>query len=219
AGGRVIRSEELRVNGPQITALNPDHGLPNTQVVITGRNFGPDQRRSSVTFAGDVAKVETWSDTEILVIAPDALGSGHVIVTVQGIASNSIYFTQDRESIPDVEITPNSKPRKCFAMEPYEPPGPWIIPAGDDGPFIGWACVSGDKLYGGDISFRTGCPPPDDTTGFLYISGDFDGVSAITDPYGSLSGTYTPNGITLTIHYDGIPGVCPDGTATVVFDH
>ncbi|WP_161569323.1 hypothetical protein, partial [Candidatus Oscillochloris fontis] len=26
AGGRVIRSEELRVNGPQITALNPDHG-------------------------------------------------------------------------------------------------------------------------------------------------------------------------------------------------
>ncbi len=222
AGGRVIRSAELKMTGPQITALEPDHGLPDTEVTIIGRNFGAEQGQSSVTFAGDVAKVETWSDTEILVIAPDELGSGHVVVTVQGVASNSMYFTRDGEptDVPD-DATPytySDSPKKCFTLEPYIDP-PWVFGVPEEGDGIGWACVTDDTLMAGNVPIRRNCPPPDDRTVFPYIQGEFDGERYITDRMGGVSGTYSPEGITLTIHYDEVSEDCPAGTYTLVFTY
>uniref|UniRef100_UPI0015831FE2 IPT/TIG domain-containing protein n=1 Tax=Candidatus Oscillochloris fontis TaxID=2496868 RepID=UPI0015831FE2 len=217
AGGRVIRSEELRVNGPQITALNPDHGLPNTQVVISGRNFGPDQGRSNVTFAGEGAKVESWSDSEIVALVPEKIRTGLVIVTVEGIPSNGVSFRLDGEPTEVIVATPDSgSPRLCFAAEPYEPPGPWLIPS-MNGPGIGWACIVEDQLFAGDVLVHTSCAPPDDVKIFPSLVADFDGVNTIRDHSGSITGIYTPDGIILTIRYDETPGICPGGEDTVMF--
>ena len=59
---------------------------------IAGSGFGPSQGSSTVTFNGVAAPVTAWSDTLIKAVVPDGAGSGNVVVTVGGIASNGVYF-------------------------------------------------------------------------------------------------------------------------------
>jgi hypothetical protein len=59
---------------PLITSITPIKGVASTQVTINGRGFGSDQGKSSVTFEGQpatVAATKGWSDSQIVVTAPD----------------------------------------------------------------------------------------------------------------------------------------------------
>lgn len=61
--------------------------------MIAGTNFGVAQNTSKVTFNGVIATVTIWSSTSITVTVPSTATSGPVIVTVNGVASNSKPFT------------------------------------------------------------------------------------------------------------------------------
>lgn len=78
---------------PVITSIAPASGAPGTRVTIEGRNFGTAAANGQVAFAGVVAAVETWTDTEILVTVPAGARSGPLTVTRGGTASNGVDFT------------------------------------------------------------------------------------------------------------------------------
>ena len=94
---------------PSISNLSPTSGTGGTPVTISGSNFGASQGSNSVTFSGTKAtSIATWSDTSIVADVPAATaeGSGPVIVTVGGAASNSVPFTVTGPQI--TSLSPNS---------------------------------------------------------------------------------------------------------------
>jgi IPT/TIG domain len=78
---------------PTITSLTPSSGGIGIPVTIAGTNFGATQGTSTVTFNGIVASVSSWSSTSIVATVPLMATTGPVIVTVGGVASNSMTFT------------------------------------------------------------------------------------------------------------------------------
>jgi hypothetical protein len=78
---------------PHITSLTPNNGGIGISVTIAGTNFGASQGLSTVTFNGIAASVQTWSAASIVVKVPVMATTGPVIVTVGGVASNSVTFT------------------------------------------------------------------------------------------------------------------------------
>lgn len=80
---------------PSIKSLSPLSGFPGTTVTITGANFGSTQGASTVTFNGKPATaIVSWSDSVIKAdVAQAPLGTGKVVVTVNGVASNGAAFT------------------------------------------------------------------------------------------------------------------------------
>jgi hypothetical protein len=78
---------------PHITSLTPNNGGIGISVTIAGTNFGPSQGMSTVTFNGITASVQSWSATSLVVKVPVMATTGPVIVTVGGVASNSVTFT------------------------------------------------------------------------------------------------------------------------------
>ena len=79
--------------GPNISSLSPSSGNIGDSVTITGINFGSSQGSSTVTFAGTVAAVTSWSSTQIVITVPSGAISGNVIVTVGTEPSNGAFFT------------------------------------------------------------------------------------------------------------------------------
>lgn len=78
---------------PTIISLTPSNGGIGISVVIAGTNFGATQGTSTVTFNGLTASVNSWSAASISAIVPLMATTGPVIVTVGGVASNSVTFT------------------------------------------------------------------------------------------------------------------------------
>jgi hypothetical protein len=93
---------------PTITNLNPSNGPVNTQVTITGTNFGSSQSSSTVTFNGTPAALASlWSPTSITVQVPSiAAGGATVLVNVAGVPSNGATFTVTLPPPIAVSITP-----------------------------------------------------------------------------------------------------------------
>jgi hypothetical protein len=84
---------------PNISSLSPSNGGIGSAVVVNGTNFGAAQNTSTVTFNGIPATVTSWSATAIGVTVPTMATTGPVIVTVVGVASNSVTFTVTSPSI------------------------------------------------------------------------------------------------------------------------
>src|SRR5690242_753043 len=84
-------SRTLLAAAPTITSVSPVYGYAGTTVTIVGTNFGSTQGTSTVQFNGVTASVSSWSATSIKAIAP-ANGTGNIVVTVGGIASNGVSF-------------------------------------------------------------------------------------------------------------------------------
>jgi IPT/TIG domain len=78
---------------PTITTLAPSSAPAGTPVTITGTNFGATKGTSTVTFNGTAATPTSWSATSIVVPAPVGAVTGNVVVTVNGVSSNSKIFT------------------------------------------------------------------------------------------------------------------------------
>jgi hypothetical protein len=83
----------VRVHPPVLLALIPNSGAIGDSIVITGRNFGPQQENSRVTFNGVLAAVTTWSNTAITVTVPPSATTGLVRITVGVQTSNGAIFT------------------------------------------------------------------------------------------------------------------------------
>jgi hypothetical protein len=98
SGNVVVTVGGLASNGvsfavvPAIANLSPASGSVGTAVTITGTGFGATQSSSTVTFNGTSATVTNWSTTGITAVVPSSAGSGNVVVTVGGLASNGVSF-------------------------------------------------------------------------------------------------------------------------------
>jgi IPT/TIG domain-containing protein len=89
---------------PHIASLSPTSGPIDTLVTITGTSFGSTQSSSKVTFQQNIATIERWSATSIVVQVPTGATTGNVVVTVGGRASNGVTFTVS-VSVPAPSIT------------------------------------------------------------------------------------------------------------------
>ncbi len=90
--------------GLTITSISPTKGPAGTTVVITGTGFGLSQGSSAVTFGGITATVTAWSDTSISVTVPLKTQNGAVVVTVNGVQSNSVSFQVSNKLPPPGRI-------------------------------------------------------------------------------------------------------------------
>ncbi len=81
---------------PIISLLSPGVGSAGTPVTITGSNFGATQGSSTVKFNGTTATPTSWSTTTIVAPVPVGATTGQVVVTVGGVASNTVIFTVNR---------------------------------------------------------------------------------------------------------------------------
>jgi RHS repeat-associated protein len=79
---------------PYIQSLPHGNGgnVGNT-VFLDGSYFGTSQGSSTVMFNGVAAPILFWSDTQIEAQVPSGATSGPIVVTVNGVTSNSIIFT------------------------------------------------------------------------------------------------------------------------------
>ena len=94
-GGQASNGDGFTViaAAPTISNLSPSSGPVGTAVTVTGTNFGATQGSSTVTFNGTAATPTSWSASSIVAPVPTGATSGNVVVTVGGVASNSIGFT------------------------------------------------------------------------------------------------------------------------------
>jgi len=97
---------------PTISGLSATSAPVGISLTISGSNFGSAQRSSTVTFSnglanGVTATPSSWSDTQIMVPVPGTAVSGNLIITVDGLNSNSIALT-----VPPVisDISPVAAP-------------------------------------------------------------------------------------------------------------
>ena len=74
---------------PVVNAAAPPMGAIGLSVNITGKDFGPAQGTSTVTFNGVEATVSSWSNTRIKATVPVGAATGPVVVTTPMGASNS----------------------------------------------------------------------------------------------------------------------------------
>jgi RHS repeat-associated protein len=79
---------------PVIESVSPyTYGSVGYPLLIGGLYFGTSQGTSTVTFNAQVATPTSWSDSQIAVPVPSGATSGPLVVTVNGVASNSVVFT------------------------------------------------------------------------------------------------------------------------------
>ncbi len=94
------------VTTPIISTLTASSGPAGITISVAGLNFGSIQGSSTLTFNGVASTPTSWSDRTILVAVPLFATTGPVIVTVNGVASNSVTFTvgevdSDSDGLPD----------------------------------------------------------------------------------------------------------------------
>src|SRR5204862_1008145 len=92
---------------PSISTLTPTSGPVGTAVTIAGANFGATPGTSTVAFNGTLATPTSWSAASLTVPVPSGATTGNVVVTVGGLASNSVPFTV---TVPPsiITLTPTS---------------------------------------------------------------------------------------------------------------
>jgi regulation of enolase protein 1 (concanavalin A-like superfamily) len=98
AGLKSPNSTEVWTNvplsgAPTILGLSPVSGNIGTSVTITGSNFGSSRGTSTLRFNGTDAAPTTWNAGSIVAPVPAGATTGPVIVTVNGVASNSVTFS------------------------------------------------------------------------------------------------------------------------------
>ena len=97
-------------SSPSIMSLDPTSGGVGTPVTINGVHFGAAQGTGTVTFNGVTATPTSWSDSAITVPVPATAGTGPVVVTVGGQASNGVTFTVTGPPPSISELNPPSGP-------------------------------------------------------------------------------------------------------------
>ena len=98
SGTVVVSNGGLQTNGvsftvlvPTISSLSPNAGPVGGQLTISGSNFGSST--GTVTFNGQSATINSWSDGSIVALVPPGALSGNVVVSNGGLQSNGVLFT------------------------------------------------------------------------------------------------------------------------------
>lgn len=86
-------STTIAVTRPSITGISPNIGSIGTIVTINGSGFQTSQGTSTVTFNGVTSSPTSWSTNSIITAVPAGVTTGAVLVTVNGVNSNSVTFT------------------------------------------------------------------------------------------------------------------------------
>lgn len=84
---------------PTINTVSPASGTVGSTVTINGSGFGSSAGASTVTFSGAMASPTSWSSSRITTAVPAGATTGPVVVTVGGVASNSIAFAVGTGSV------------------------------------------------------------------------------------------------------------------------
>lgn len=92
---------------PEITSFAPVHGVPGTQVTISGKNFKTVPEDNLVSFGGAGAAVTAASSTQLTVTVPAAAVTGRI--KVNGVTS-ATDFTVDAETPSISDFTPKQGP-------------------------------------------------------------------------------------------------------------
>jgi len=94
---------------PSIASVSVNSGAIGTPVTISGTSFGA-QGTNTVTFNGVASGPTTWSDTSITAPVPTGATTGPIIVTVNGLASNSVSFTVNAPAPTITSLSPTAGP-------------------------------------------------------------------------------------------------------------
>jgi hypothetical protein len=79
---------------PAVKSVSPAMGAIGIPVYIGGKDFGPKQGTSTVTFNGVEATVSSWSNTRIKATVPTGSATGPVVVTtLLGTSDNTKTYT------------------------------------------------------------------------------------------------------------------------------
>lgn len=87
-GGNTIAPDENAVR-PSITGLSTNSAGSGDQVIITGTGFGNTQSGASASLNGVDFTIVQWTDTQITGTVNGGMTSGIVVVTVNGLSSQS----------------------------------------------------------------------------------------------------------------------------------
>lgn len=85
----------LKENQPQIISISPKVGWDYTlnAVTITGKDFGDNKNKVSITFDGKAASLQSFSSTKLIVSPPKhSTGKVNVVVKVNGNSSNIVHY-------------------------------------------------------------------------------------------------------------------------------
>lgn len=77
---------------PGIFSIEPDSGVFDTRVTVTGEHFDPDPERNLVRFNDSPARVLEASTGRLLVEVPRRAGTGPLEVTVDGLTARGPQF-------------------------------------------------------------------------------------------------------------------------------
>jgi RHS repeat-associated protein len=92
-----------------ITSLSPPAAPIGGTVTVNGTSFGTSQGSSTLQVNGVTVTTSAWSSTAITFTVPSGTTTGPVVVTVGGLASNSVTFTLI-EALSITGISPTSGP-------------------------------------------------------------------------------------------------------------
>ena len=97
----------FNVPPPAVSSISPTSGIVGTQITINGAGFQVPQGSSTVSFNGNIGTVVSWSDAQIVATVPASALTGPVLVTVNGVGSNSnVLFTMPNPVI--ASLSPSS---------------------------------------------------------------------------------------------------------------
>ncbi|NEO18662.1 ABC transporter substrate-binding protein [Moorena sp. SIO4A5] len=77
---------------PFLSEVKPAKGLPGSQVVIEGDNFGDRDPNAAVLFQGQPAQILEWSKSRLIVTMPEVTGSGVLFVVIDGQTTNLLSW-------------------------------------------------------------------------------------------------------------------------------
>ncbi|NEO76943.1 ABC transporter substrate-binding protein [Moorena sp. SIO4G3] len=77
---------------PFLSEVKPAKGLPGSQVVIEGGNFGDRDPNAAVLFQGQPAQILEWSKSRLIVTMPEVTGSGVLFVVIDGQSTNLLSW-------------------------------------------------------------------------------------------------------------------------------
>ena len=87
---------------PFIISITPDSGPIGTRVVVDGINFAPSPAGNIMRLDGELAPVQTASDTQLVVYVPPKGRTGDFTVEVDTFLSNGVLFTVTSPRIFDI---------------------------------------------------------------------------------------------------------------------
>ena len=92
-----------------LSSISPDQGIKETEVTISGTNFGTDKSKVMVLFNTTEAVIQSVTNTQIKVLAPINGSTGAIKVSVDGVSVSGPIFTYLQPTLSSVN--PESGPK------------------------------------------------------------------------------------------------------------